>query len=77
MYQHYLLSLWIVLVGSTMASDQEVGSEYRNWCSHSADAEKLSAIDRENYIQECMNSLVEADRNPDRSRKDVEGEDDG
>ena len=79
MYKPYLLALWVVCAGMSMAADDEAGSEYRNWCSHSADAEQLSGSEREDHIRECMNSLAEADRNPDRTERkgEREGDDDG
>ena len=72
--------IWCVLVLTpltVMGADQEVESQYTGWCTRKATAEKIPADDREDYIQECIAALSEADKNPDSSgRKRKRGDED-
>jgi len=52
-----------------LAAEEEDGAQYRGWCTRSANADKVADDERDDHIRECMSSLAEADRNPDRSRR--------
>lgn len=56
-----------------LANKQEAGEEYRNWCTHSAKAERIALDDQAEFIQECIDTLVEADNNHEGSDKRREG----
>jgi len=74
--------VWCLLTLSpltVMGAVKEGESQYKGWCTRNATAEEIPADDREDYIQECIASLAEADKNPESSsRKRKRGdEDDG
>ena len=73
------LFLLFILAVPAKATDEEIGSEYRNWCARRVDGDGVAATERDSYIRKCMTTLAEADRNPDRiKRKRKEnGDDDG
>jgi hypothetical protein len=57
---------------------EESGSPYQKWCTRSAEVEKVAAVQREEFIQECIDTLEEADRNPDKSSgRKRKGDDEG
>ena len=74
------VSLLLVLASqATISAQKGTGSEYEGWCSYLADSEKIEASRREDYLQECINSLEEADSKPDlaKSKRKRSGDDDG
>ena len=76
MLRPVLLSGLLMLSFTALA--EEADSPYKKWCSRSADVEKVTPEQREDFIRECIDKLVEADRNPGKSggRKRT-GEDEG
>ena len=54
----------------------ETGAEYQSWCSRRADSERIAAADRAEYIGDCVDELVQADRNPKPSQAKRRARDD-
>lgn len=50
-----------------IAGKDDAGEEYRNWCKRSAEVEKIALSERPEFIQECIDTLVDADKRPDDS----------
>ncbi|MEJ2620171.1 MAG: hypothetical protein P8163_07885 [Candidatus Thiodiazotropha sp.] len=67
MYKLLLTSCLIFASMPLIASKGDVGEEYRNWCTHSAEVEKIRLTERPEYIQACIDTLVEADKRQDDS----------
>ncbi len=76
MLGHFLFLCLAVTAVPAWAAEED-GAQYRGWCTRTAAADKVPAAEREAYIRDCMESLAEADRNPDRSRKRDDGDNEG
>jgi hypothetical protein len=44
-----------------IAGKDNAGEEYRNWCTRSAEVEKIALTERQEFIQDCIDTLVDAD----------------
>ncbi|GAB6040305.1 hypothetical protein [Endothiovibrio diazotrophicus] len=65
------LTLLLVAVAA-QAADSD--SPYAGWCARSASVEQVPAAEQEAHVARCIESLEEADRNPDKGKKkDEEG----
>ncbi len=73
MLKSILICCLAVVAIPVIAVEEDDGAQYRGWCTRSAKADKVAADEREDYIRECMSTLAEADRNPDRSRRKGKG----
>ena len=51
-------------------------SPYTRWCARSAAVEKVAPEQREEFIQECIDTLEEADNNPGKASSRKRKEDD-
>jgi hypothetical protein len=50
-----------------IAGKDDAGEEYRNWCTRSAEVEKITLTERPEFIQERIDTLVDADKRQDDS----------
>jgi hypothetical protein len=67
MYKVFIPICLILASLPATAIEKEAGEEYRNWCKHSAKAEKVAFNEQAEFIQACIDTLVQADSKPDKS----------
>ncbi|MBW9258075.1 MAG: hypothetical protein K1566_02920 [Candidatus Thiodiazotropha sp. (ex. Lucinisca nassula)] len=67
MYKLLLTSCLISTSMPLIAGKDDAGEEYRNWCTRSAEVEKITLTERPEFIQECIDTLVDADKRQDDS----------
>ncbi|RLW63385.1 MAG: hypothetical protein B6D71_10300 [gamma proteobacterium symbiont of Stewartia floridana] len=62
MYKLLLTSCLILICMPLIADKDDAGEEYRSWCTRSAEVEKIALTERPEFIQECIDTLVDADK---------------
>jgi hypothetical protein len=75
-YQYPIIVALLLTLSAVQG--EQAGEEYRNWCRHSALAEKVVPEEQDKHIQACIDELVEVDRDTggDRTRRNRTQEND-
>jgi hypothetical protein len=71
---HIVFLFSLLAVSTAYSAESREGTEYQSWCSHLADAEKLTGVERDNYVHNCMKNLAAADRAPDKNKTPTDSE---